>query len=443
MSTATARPRAELSLTVANLGLSHLPEQADDIQRILSTPIDRDAFELLGTMVSTLEVGSELQKVVSHFKTPAGETPAGFKRELSINNNTLVVDLKRDISYDKNGVLRPTRVLYSADSANPYEVEPIAPFLGNLTCNPGIIYDLFLNNPEANVGGKFKDRDEVITALGDILGPGCDVSVELNNPFEGDFNKILEEAERFKEILSPWRVVIKVPHTGPVNSENYSQLLEGDKHLNVGYHEGTTLDALHGHQTALKLQEAGYRVNFTLMFEPYQTQMALQARPYFINSFIRHRKMQSERIIGLLKAYEISHDSFFLKELRSYFIANDYLPSGARDKDLLSVLDLARNILENRSLTSDTTRFDGLDSVRHNLRALKNANLPESRLIICSMEGERNYPDIDNLLADPEFADMADRVVLTAEPGYLARFTSTNQVVSYQRRFMNAAEGQA
>ncbi|MFT0847405.1 transaldolase family protein [Actinomycetaceae bacterium L2_0104] len=443
MTTAATRPRAELSLTVADLGLAYLPEQADDIQRVLSTPIDHDTFTLLGTRVSKLEVGPELRKVVSHFRTPAGETPAGFERQFSLRNDTLVVDLKRNISYDKNGTLRPTRVLYSADSANPYEVEPIAPFLGNLTCNPGIIYDLFLNNPEANVGGKFKDRDEVITALGDVLGPGCDVSVELNNPFEQDFNKILEEAERFKEILSPWRVVIKVPHTGPVNAGNYSQLLEGDKRLDTGYGAGSTQDALHGHQTALRLQEAGFRVNFTLMFEPYQTQLALQARPYFINSFIRHRKMQSERIIGLLKAYETSQDSFFLKELREYFIANDYLPSGAENEDLLSVLSLARNVLENRSLASDTIKFDGLDSVRHNLRALRNANLPDTRLIICSMEGERNYPDIDNLLADPEFADMTNRIVLTAEPAYLARFTSTNQVVSYQRRFMNAANGQS
>jgi hypothetical protein len=43
------------------------------------------------------------------------------------------------------------------------------------------------------------------------------------------------------------------------------------------------------------------------------------------------------------------------------------------------------------------------------------------------------------MLAEPEFADMTRRVVVTAEPGYLARFTSTNQVVSYQRRFLRAA----
>jgi hypothetical protein len=57
------------------------------------------------------------------------------------------------------------------------------------------------------------------------------------------------------------------------------------------------------------------------------------------------------------------------------------------------------------------------------------------------MEGDYNYPDIDDLLAEPEFLGMNDRVVITAEPNYIARFTSTNQVTSYQRRFMNAAKG--
>ena len=41
---------------------------------------------------------------------------------------------------------------------------------------------------------------------------------------------------------------------------------------------------------------------------------------------------------------------------------------------------------------------DGLDAVRHSLRALRNANLDDTRLIICSMEGAFNYPDIDRLL---------------------------------------------
>jgi hypothetical protein len=58
------------------------------------------------------------------------------------------------------------------------------------------------------------------------------------------------------------------------------------------------------------------------------------------------------------------------------------------------------------------------------------------------MEGEENYPAIDKLLTEPEFADVVDRVVITAEPQYLAKFTTTPQVVTYQRRFMNAASGQ-
>jgi len=37
---------------------------------------------------------------------------------------------------------------------------------------------------------------------------------------------------------------------------------------------------------------------------------------------------------------------------------------------------------------------------------------------------------------------MTDRVVITAEPEYLAKFTTTPQVINYQRRFMNAAKGQ-
>ena len=193
---------------------------------------------------------------------------------------------------DRNGILRPTNVLFSADSANPYEVEPISPLISNLTCNPGIIYDLFINNPKANVGNKYKNRDEVMAEIGRVLGPGCDISVELNNPFEQDFNKILEEAEKFREMFSKYRVVIKVPHTGAVTPQNVTQLLSGNKKLDKRPDQVGTEDALRGHNLALKLHEHGFRVNFTLMFEPFQTMLAMQARPYFINTFLRHRLLQ-------------------------------------------------------------------------------------------------------------------------------------------------------
>lgn len=438
----TAAVPARVGLTLGDLELPARTGREELVARVLDTPVDAETFEFLARRAGGVDVGDELTAVVSYFRTPEGHTPAGFRRELRLSGGAVVVDLVRDIGRGEDGRERPTNVLYSADSANPYEVAPIAPFLSNLTCNPGIIYDLFLNDPKANVNGAFRDRDEVIAELGRVLGPGCDISVELNNPFEADFGRILEEAARFRDILSPWRVVIKVPHTGPVNASNVGQLLDGDRRLDLRYSAGSTEDRLRGHNLALQLSEAGYRVNFTLMFEPYQTQMALQARPYFINAFIRHRKMQTERIAGLLAAHEATGDISFLVELRTYMVSNDYLSSGETGLDLMSVRALAEDVLHVRGVDTLNRVGDGLDSARHCLRALRQSNLPDTRLIICSMEGEANYPDIDRMLLEPEFADMTRRVVVTAEPQYLARFTSSNQVVSYQRRFMNAADGQ-
>ena len=74
----------------------------------------------------------------------------------------------------------------------------------------------------------------------------------------------------------------------------------------------------------------GYRVNYTLMFEPYQTAMALQARPYFINSFIMFRHSQSMQLAGLMKAYEETGDPLFVEQLQHYMVENDYLSAGER-----------------------------------------------------------------------------------------------------------------
>ncbi|MCI8795782.1 MAG: transaldolase [Dorea sp.] len=400
--------------------------------------IDKDDFWELKKESKYIGVTKRFQNVMKTFPMPCGETPAGFQRDYYLDGEGILrLDLRRNISYDKNGRLRPTKVLFSADSANPYEVAPISPFLANLTCNPGIVYDLFLNNPKANVGNQFKTREEVMKELAKILGPGCDISVELNNPFEEDFQKILEEAEVFKEIFTEYRVVIKVPHTGVVTGANVSELLKGNKRLKSRYDQVDTADALRGHNLALKLREHGYRVNFTLMFEPFQTQLALQAKPYFINTFLRHRLTQSQMMKEYTDNYQKTGDKTFLEQLREYMIKNDYLSEADADMDLDKVYKLARDMIEYRHL-NDREGEDGLDGMRHNLRVLRNCNLEDTRLIVCSMEGPRNYPDIDKLLAEPEFQDMNHKVVITAEPNYLARFTSTGQVISYQRRFMNA-----
>ncbi|WP_392885454.1 transaldolase family protein [Eubacterium limosum] len=410
------------------------------ISRVADQPIAFETFQALKPYVKSIGVTDGFKKVIDTFDVPEGQTPAGFRVEYELEEDgALRADLVRDISYDKNGMKRPTNVLFSADSANPYEVAPIKNILANLTCNPGIIYDLFINNPKANVGNQFKTRDEVMAEIGRILGPGADISVELNDPFGKSDAEILEEAAKFKEMLSEYRVVIKVPHTGPVSKETVDQLLTGDKKFSIPCDAPGTAEALRGHNIALMLQENGYRVNFTLMFEPYQTALALQAKPYFINSFVRHRFMQSEIMKKGLAAYDATRDPRYLEDIKKMFVEKDYLCKG-QEMDLLSVKQAAEDLLKYRHF-EDHEGADGLDSVRHNLRWFKNTNLSDSRLIICSMEGPLNYPDIDKLLVEDEFSDLVNRVVITAEPSYLARFTSCNQVISYQRRFMNAANG--
>jgi hypothetical protein len=407
------------------------------VKRGWNLPLDVEKFQLFSGIVRNIKVSDQFKDVIDTFNVLEGETPAGFKIEYSLEDyHSLQLNLVRDIAYDKNGEKRPTNLLFSADTANPYEVAEIKNLLANLTCNPGIIYDLFINNPKANIGNEFKTRNEVMKAIGNTLGPGCDISVEINNPFD-DIEKILDEIAEFREMLTKYRIVIKVPHTGPINKNNYKTLLEGNKQFPIQYNKGTTKDYLRGHNLAYRLHEEGYRVNFTLMFEPYQGAMALQARPYFINSFVRHRLKETAYMESLIASYNVYGDQHYIEDLRSFMIQKDYLPSYAIEEDLLKVLDEGKRIIKYRNI-DNAEGFDGLDAVRHNLRLLKNSNLDDTRLIICSMEGSRNYPEIDKMLTEPEFIGMNDRVVITAPPDYLARFTSTNQVISYNRRFLNA-----
>ena len=411
------------------------------VRRALHKEITREEFSLLRTCVRQIGVTERFKDVLRTFSVPENETPAGFEIRYELEGDgRLNIDLKRNISYDKNGAKRPTKFIYSADSANPYEIEPIKDLIGNLTCNPGIIYDLFINNPEANVDHKYHTRDEVMKDIAELLGPGCDISVELNNPF-ADFSEILEEAEKFREMFSEYRMVIKVPHTGPVNAANVHQLLEGDKKLSTRWNQAATADYLYGHNLALRLQEHGFRVNYTLMFEPWQTGMALQAKPYFINSFVRQRYGVTSYINGLLTAYQKTYDERFLKDLRTFMLQWDFLSSQDQDMDLLHVERIARETVAYRKI-NEAEGFDGMDGVRHNLRMLRNCNLEDTRLIICSIEGSRMYPELDKLMAEEEFRDMTDRIVITTDPAYLAQNTSAPQIVTYQRRFMNAANGE-
>lgn len=418
-------------------GIKCVDKDEKYVNRAINKELDFEEYKFLSNEVRYIGVTPEFKKVIDLFQVPEGETPAGFEVQYKLSENKqLMIDLKRNISYGKNGIKRATPFLFSADTANPYEVEPMKNMIANLTCNPGIIYDLFINNPEENVGNKFKNRDEVMEEIGRILGPGCDISVEFNDPF-ADMSQLLEEAEHFKEMLSEYRVVIKVPHTGAVTAENAHHLLEGNKRLPIAHDMGKTKDYFYSHNLALALKERGFRVNYTLMFEPWQTGMALQAQPYFINSFVNKRMLTSTYVKGMISAFDATRDLQFLKNLRSYFVDVDFLPESAKGADLAEVEKIARETLTYRDF--DNVRgFDGLDGVRHNLRMLRDSNLEETRLIICSIAGSREYPELDKLLVEDEFKDVLDKIVITTEPGYFAQYTSSPQIITYQRRFLNA-----
>ena len=109
------------------------------VRRALHLNIGLEEDKFLTERVKFISASDRFKDVIDLFKVPEGETPAGFEIKYNMKENqVLEIDLARNISYDKNGKKRPTKFIYSADTANPYEVEPIKNLIGNLTCNPGI-----------------------------------------------------------------------------------------------------------------------------------------------------------------------------------------------------------------------------------------------------------------------------------------------------------------
>ena len=127
-------------VTLGSLGLPVERGAEDYVNRVINQELDGPGFEHLLTYGKALTVTDEFRKVIDYFKVEPGHTPAGFRIEANLQaEGVIAVNLVRDISYDTDGRKRPTNVLFSADSANPYEVAPISKMLANLTCNPGII----------------------------------------------------------------------------------------------------------------------------------------------------------------------------------------------------------------------------------------------------------------------------------------------------------------
>ena len=411
-----------------------IPGHESYLHRALDFPLNLSAFLELIPFIHYIGVTEYFKKVIDFFQPPLTETPAGFCAVYEWQcDGVLLVGLKRDIGYGKNSTKRGTNVLFSADCANPYEILSCHNLIANVTTNPAIIYNTFINNDKANIGHKFKTREQVIAAIANIVGPGVDISVELNNPFASE-NEILDEVAKFEEILSPYRLVVKVPHLGPIKQKDIDSLLSGQ--FPSRYNNAAAATAFRSHDLALMLYEHGYRVNFTLMAVPHQTAMALQAKPSFINSFIRNRYHHSEKIQNLLNCYHVTEDEAYLVALREYFISQYYLAEKEKNISLFEVKRIGERILKYREWNNNGS--DGLDQVRHNLRLLRNSNLPDTKLIICSLDGDL-YSMVDKMLAEPEFADMNDRVIITASPEYLAGFTSSPAVLQYNQSFFAAA----
>ncbi|WP_343207922.1 transaldolase family protein [Anaerolentibacter hominis] len=417
--------------------LSVMPDtDKDSFNRIKDLEFSFEDYRKVRDFTKFVGVTEEFTKVVHTFQNQMtdGEIPAGFRPDLMFSQDgSMRVDLARDISYASNGRKRPTKVLYSANCANPFEINVMKDMIANLTTNPQIIYEHFLNNPKANIGGQFKDRFEVLEELCRIVGPGVDISVEVNNPFAPE-SELMEEIARCEEILTPYRLVVKVPHTGPLNKDNVGSFLDGN--FDIPYDGGSVEDNFFGHNFAYKLSSQGYRVNFTLMFDPHQTALALLAKPYFINAFVETRHLDTLKMKELLDKLEVTGDERYAENLKQFMIATDVLPASS-SLSLKDIAAKARALVAYRQTTT-SEGFDGLDSVRHSLRVLRQSYLPDTKLIICNTNYPQIYWDIDKMLMEPEFADMIHRVVITATPAYFGQFTCAPGIYSYQRKFLKS-----
>ncbi len=93
------------------------------LDHVLNLTLKIDSCRKLRDHSNYLGGRDRFKDVIDTFLVPKGETPAGFRLNYVLDKDRVVrVDLIRDISYNKNGEKRPSKTLFSADSANPCEV---------------------------------------------------------------------------------------------------------------------------------------------------------------------------------------------------------------------------------------------------------------------------------------------------------------------------------
>ena len=151
-----------------------------------------------------------------------------------------------------------------------------------------------------------------------------------------------------------------------------------------------------------------------------------------------HLHMVLYNMIHYLQKLEITGDESYAIALRQFMIDIDTLPKSSLQAPVKEAVEKAKALVAYRQANTHEGS-DGLDSVRHSLRVLRQSNLPDTKLIICNTNHPQIYWDIDKMLMEPEFADMIHRVVVTATPTYFGQFTCAPGIFSYQRKFLKAS----
>lgn len=129
---------------LSSLGAAAVRGEESHVERIIHMPISGEDYCALRG-IRHIGVTERFRDVLATFPTPEGETPAGFRRELVMEaGEVLRVDLVRDISYDKNGDLRPTNVLFLRTAPIPMKLRPSVRCLPTSPAIPGLSTTCFL-----------------------------------------------------------------------------------------------------------------------------------------------------------------------------------------------------------------------------------------------------------------------------------------------------------
>jgi hypothetical protein len=73
-----------VNCNVATLGVPAVRGEESYVQRVMNFPIALDVIKELKGIVKFVGVTQEFKDVIDYFKVPEGQTPAGFRIELSL-----------------------------------------------------------------------------------------------------------------------------------------------------------------------------------------------------------------------------------------------------------------------------------------------------------------------------------------------------------------------